>query len=59
MEAGFDPLEAGLLVPVSAITGAGPGRIPDEDEDESAPARKRSRLSDLHGSFIHTQGDEG
>eukprot|EP00962_Isochrysis_galbana_P037741 scaffold13255_cov128-Isochrysis_galbana.AAC.5 len=51
MEAGFDPLEAGLLVPVSAIAGAGAGRIPDEDEDESAPARKRSRLSDLHGSF--------
>lgn len=51
MEAGFDPLEAGLLVPVSAIAGAEPGRIPDEDEDESAPARKRSRLSDLHGSF--------
>jgi hypothetical protein len=56
MESAFDPAEAGLLVPVSAVAGAAPGRIPDEDvEDDGAPARKRSRLSDLHGSFTLRQ----
>eukprot|EP00962_Isochrysis_galbana_P017128 scaffold4920_cov129-Isochrysis_galbana.AAC.4 len=52
-EAAFDPLEAGVLRPLAAVDGAAPGRMPDEEaeEEDGAPSRKRSRLSDIHGSF--------
>jgi hypothetical protein len=52
-EAAFDPVEAGMLRPVSAVDGAAPSRVPDDEaeEEDGAPARKRSRLSDMHGSF--------